>query len=104
MRVLRATPEGSDEQTIHVLILGIGALGFTLELRDGRVRVDTVNHKEPATVATLTGVHLSAELEEFLRSRMGDAGGPQDRPGEGGEPLDVMDEADGEASARKKQN
>ena len=54
VRVLRATPEGGDEQTTQELLFGPGRLGITIELRDGRVRVDAINRGEWAKMATLT--------------------------------------------------
>ena len=64
MRVLRATPEGGDEQTTQELRFGPGTLGITIELRDGRVRVDAVNRGESAKMATLTQEGIKPRFNE----------------------------------------
>ena len=63
VRVLRATPEGGDEQTTHVLVLGPGKGGFTIELQHGRVRITAVNREGQDNLASIRQECKPAQME-----------------------------------------
>ena len=65
VRVLRATPEGEDEQTTHELVLGPGKGGFSLTLQHGRVRITAVNREEQENLAPINaGLQTSPKRAE----------------------------------------